>query len=154
MDPVTPSYLDDTWGWSTPTPATVTTYGAGCPGTAGVPVLANDDSLLPWVGDTMVMRVSNLATSASAAFFTTGLTTAPPSSLAAFGMPGCNQLLAPATTQFALVASGSATWQLAIPNTAALAGVHLAQQALILESGVNAAGAIVSNGAELVAGIR
>jgi hypothetical protein len=147
-------YLNDTWIWSTPTPASATAFGAGCPGSIGVPLLANDDFRLPWLGDTLAMRVSNLAPTAPAVFFATGISPSTPLDLGMFGMPGCNGLVLSPTAEFAPVAGGSAVWQLNVPNSASLVGVHLYQQALVLEPGVNAAGAVISNGVDLVAGVR
>jgi hypothetical protein len=147
-------WLNDTWSYSTSVPATATAYGVGCAGSVGVPALANDDFRLPWLGDTVVMRVSNLAPTALAAFFATSSDSASPYPLASFGMPGCNGLVAAPTAEFRPISAGTAVWQLAVPNIPSLVGVQLFQQTLILEPGVNAAGAIISNGVELVAGIR
>jgi hypothetical protein len=145
---------NDTWTYSTPTPASYTAYGSGCPGSSGIPALANKPYTLPWLGDSFTARASNLAPSVAAVIFATGLASTPPQSLAAFGMPGCNALLQPAVAELRLAAAGVADWTFAIPSTPSLAGVHLFQQAFALEPGANAGGIVVSNGADLLTGIR
>jgi hypothetical protein len=153
LDPLV-LFVNDTWTYSTPTPASYTAYGSGCAGSVGVPLLANRPYVLPWLGDSFTARASNLAPAVAAVFFATGLASTPPQSLAAFGMPGCDALLQPAVAELRLAAAGAADWTFAIPNTPSLAGVHLFQQAFALEAGANATGIVVSNGAELVTGIR
>ncbi|MEO6594847.1 MAG: kelch repeat-containing protein, partial [Planctomycetota bacterium] len=60
---------NDTWLYRTASPATAVAFGAGCAGSAGVPVLANATYSLPWIGDTVRTRVSNLAPGALGAVF-------------------------------------------------------------------------------------
>ena len=86
--------------------------------------------------------------------FVTGLTATAPTSLAPFGMPGCLGHVNATATDFAGVNNGVATWSLAIPRTTTLAGVRIFQQGFALEPGANAAGALASNGCEIVVGIR
>ncbi|MBK8098596.1 MAG: hypothetical protein IPK26_15910 [Planctomycetes bacterium] len=52
------------------------------------------------------------------------------------------------------VGNGVATRSLAIPSTVALAGVQIFQQGFAIEPGANAAGALASNGCEIIVGIR
>jgi hypothetical protein len=146
--------VNDTWVYRTDQPATVTAFGAGCPGSHGVPMLTNDQFLLPWIGTTTRMVASNLAASTAAVIFASGTTANPPIDLSSYGMPGCSALVAPMATDFSVASAGAATWAAAIPNSMSLVGVHVAQQAFVLEPGANAAGVVVSNGADLLVGVR
>jgi hypothetical protein len=147
-------YTQDTWAWRTALPATFAAYGSGCPGSAGVPVLANAPYSLPWLGDTFTTRASGLAASSAAVLFATGLTATTPVDLGPYGMPGCSGLVAVAAVDFRTAAIGAAQWSLSIPNTAALNGAIAFQQAFVLEPGANATGVIATNGGAIVAGIR
>lgn len=146
--------LADTWTFETPNPASAVPFGAGCAGSAGVPQLANAPFSLPWLGDTFTNRATNLALTTSGVVFATGFASTVPISLAPFGMPGCDQLVIPATSEFRIANNGSADWTLSIPLTMALANVHLFQQVFALDATANAAGLSASNGSELTTGIR
>lgn len=143
----------DTWTYATPAPGLCTSYGSGCPGSAGVPVLANAPDVWPWLGDTFRTRVAPLSASTSLAVFATGLAATAPIDLTGYGMPGCLGLVAVAAVDFAPAAL-QAEWSTAIPNTPALQGVRLYQQAFALEAGANPAGIVGSNGLEVVIGVR
>ena len=75
----------------------------------------------------------------------TGLNT--PNSLAAFGMPGCNQYINPFATLFNLLTANNTFEQaFAIPNNPAFQNVQFFFQAAPLTAGLNPAGVITSNG--------
>jgi hypothetical protein len=76
-----------------------------------------------------------------------------PTPLASFGMPGCDQWIGPAAALLLLANGNRAVWTLAIPWTAALQGTELAQQALVLDPGANAAGLTVTNAARCRIGL-
>ena len=116
--------------------------------------MLTNDRLLPWIGSTTSMIVSNLAASTAAVIFATGSTANPPMDLTVYGMPGCTALVAPLVTSFSVASTGAATWTAAIPNSMPLVGVRVSQQAFVLEPGANAAGVIVSNGADILVGMR
>ena len=61
---------------------------------------------------------------------------------------------APGQTVAGSAAAGSESWSLSIPNTTALNGTHLYQQAFAVEPGVNAGGLITSNAIDFAVGIR
>jgi hypothetical protein len=69
-------------------------------------------------------------------------------SLAPLGAPGCSQYLASIGTSllFLTPTTAPASVALAIPNNAGLVGMTLAAQSLLLTPGVNALGALTSNG--------
>jgi hypothetical protein len=114
-----------TSGGSPPVPSWVA-YGSGCPGANGVPVLQLVS--LPGIGTTFSLGVQNLA--GSYAFMVTGLgqLSVP---LQPFGLDfgaSCTLLVTPDLVEVLPQAVGNATWSLAIPNTPALAGMHLYNQ--------------------------
>ena len=69
-------------------------------------------------------------------------------------MPGCSQYVAPLVSDLRIANNGRATWDLSIPNSTAMIGLQLYQQALVLSPGSNAAGVIASNGLDLRVGSR
>jgi hypothetical protein len=144
----------DTWTYGTNMPADVIAYGSGCAGSSGMPVLANAPYSLPWIGDTLHMRVSPLAPTTTTVLFGTGLSATSPVDLSQYGMPGCNGLVSVLIVDFVAASGGLAECSIAVPNTVALAGAHVFQQAFALEAGANAAGVVASNGADLMIGIR
>jgi hypothetical protein len=142
-----------TWRYRTPNGAAATSFGAGCAGSAGTPLLAKAPYTLPWLGDTMRTRVNTVPTSLGA-LFVSSFTPATPTSLTPFGMPGCNLLVTPDALEFRSANAGAAEWTLAIPNNTALVGMPIHQQALPLDPTANALGVVASNGLVMVPGIR
>jgi hypothetical protein len=69
-------------------------------------------------------------------------------------VPGCNLLISPDLIAFLPAIAGVADWQIRLPNTAALAGITLRQQVLVLEFGAGANLAVLfgSNGLMLTVG--
>jgi hypothetical protein len=148
-----PNMYNDTWVYRTASPATFTSYGNGC---AGVPVLSNAPYSLPWLGDTFRARATSLASATSTVVFATSVASTLPIDLAPYGMPGCYSLVDTSIIALDFVAAnaGAAEWSIAVPNSTALNGAHVFQQAIALEAGANAAGAIVSNAGDIGVGIR
>jgi hypothetical protein len=114
-----------TSGAAPPTPSWVP-LGSGCMGGNGVPVLQLVS--LPAIGGTFSLGVQNLAS--SYAYMVTGfgqLTRALP---LYWGFGASCSLFVDASDLIAFLpqVAGNATWSLAIPNTAALAGLHLYNQ--------------------------
>lgn len=144
----------DTWVYRTASPATSVAFGSGCAGSAGVPVLAHVPYWLPWLGDTFRTRVGSLGANAGAVYFVTGVTATPPLDLTGLGMPGCSSLVTIDSLALAPVGHGEAVSSLTIPNLPVLNGVHLYQQAAVLEPGANAAGVILSNAIDFGLGKR
>jgi hypothetical protein len=147
------SFFADTWAYATASPADFQVYGAGCVGSAGIPALGNVAGRLPWIGDTLRVRATGLASASSGAVFVTGLASTAAQSLAVAGLPGCSSYVTLDSAVFAPAGGGSAELAFAIPNTPALAGAQVFQQVLAFDDGVPG-GAVVSNAAVLTAGIR
>jgi len=149
------SGTSDLWRYRTNNSADATPFGAGCAGSAGVPVLANAPYSLPWIGDTARTRVSNLSPITPGAIFVTSLTPSfLPMSLAPIGAPGCDLLLQPDVLTLAIASESHADSAVSIPLSVSLAGLSIYQQAFPFEAGVNPLGMIASNGLRLILGIR
>jgi hypothetical protein len=145
--------LPDTWTYATALPASFQSYGSGCAGSAGTPVLAPAPYELPWLGDTLHTQATSLAPGSAGAFFVLGLAATAAVDLTAIGLPGCSSFVENDVAVFAAAAGGTAVLATPIPNVAALAGAQVFAQALALDDGA-AAGASVSNPGALVLGIR
>ena len=77
-----------------------------------------------------------------------------PLDLSAFGLPNCWQRVSLDTTDALIGALGSATYSLAIPASAALAGFILHQQAVVLDPAAsNPSGLVMSDAATAVVGL-
>jgi hypothetical protein len=130
-------------------------FGNGCAGSAGVPT--NTAAAPPRIGQTMVANVGNLPPPA-VLLFMVGLsrTTSPfgalPLSLAALGAPGCTGYVSPDSIQFLLGSGGAAAFSLAIPGSQSWLGYQFFTQALVLDPGRNALGAVVSDAAAATIG--
>ncbi|MEM7204331.1 MAG: M28 family peptidase [Planctomycetota bacterium] len=136
-------------------------YGAGCPGTAGTPVLDAAAGALPLVGESFVLELTSLPGAVSNLPF--GILGASdisfggiplPLSLAPVGMPGCF-LYASLDAVVPLVnAGGSATWTIPLPLLPSLIGGHFFTQGLVVDFGVNPANLIVANAGDAEIGSR
>jgi hypothetical protein len=124
-------------------------FGPGCAGSQ--PVAGNVATALPRLGTTMTVAVDRLP--ASAMFFVLGFSNTAsvfgplPINLGAFGAPGCFGRVSTDATSFVLGASGTATFALAIPNATSLLCLRIYTQALAVDPGFNALGAVVSDAA-------
>src|SRR5262249_12479834 len=125
------------------------TFGAGCPGSLGVPTLT--PTALPRIGNTMTVNIDRLPL--QVALMMVGLSNTNsgfgplPMNLANFGMPGCSGRVSPDVT--VIVAGGNpATFSLALPGNTQLLGMRFYQQALAFDPlAGNPAGAVVSDAA-------
>ena len=75
-----------------------------------------------------------------------------PVDLTAAGLSNCTLYIDPALTTVANQVGTSATWTIAIPAAASLAGRPLYAQAIPLVPGANPAGALTTNGIEAILG--
>ena len=127
-------------------PASFTSVGVGCPGLAGVPLLAAVGSQTPQLGATSHLRVSNLPSSIHVVIVVIGFSDAVnsgplgsyqlPFDLTPFGLPGCSQFVSDDFTHFLLSLTGQVDWPLTLPPAPGLAGVQLHVQALSDQGGV------------------
>ncbi len=147
-------FLNDTWTYRTPLPASVTAFGSGCAGSAGTPSLANVPYHLPWLGDTVRNRVDHIAAGEFGAVFVSSFGMTPPIDLSFVQMPGCELLVPLDSLDFVVADAGTAEWSLFVPMTPALAGVAWRQQAFPLDAAANPFGLSASNAVEAVFGVR
>lgn len=132
------------------TPSTSVVYGQGCLGSAGLPQMYAEGWQRPRLGEAFVVEASGLP--ATFALMILGFRDDQwagqplPLSLASVGMPSCDALLEPFDVLGALPVAGHAAWSLFVPNDPALLAVTFYQQGLVLDPGVNAFGATVTNG--------
>jgi hypothetical protein len=133
-------------------------FGAGCRGTHGVPALAALNGDLPRVGRTFSLGLQDLPPSGGGVVVAFGagkdqwLSLPLPFDLTAAGMPGCALLVDPALVFAVQNTGGSAQLQVSVPNDQALVGGLIFNQAMVLDSGANAFGAVMTNGGEGVIG--
>lgn len=139
----------------TPPAATFAPFGVGCAGSAGVPVLAAAPGSLPVLGSTFTLALTvPLATPLALGVFGGSNTTnanglgtyALPFDLGVIGMPGCLQRVSADVLLVVPAAGGQAQWSLPIANVPGLLGLVFHVQALVLDAGVNAFGATMTNG--------
>ncbi len=140
-----------TWEYGPRTPATFTSYGNGCTGSAGTPTLAAADLSLPWIGDTLTLRLTNLPATAPGTMLVGESNTAwgnvgLPFDLGFLGMPGCPLLTPPTLLVPVTASSGVATLGLPIPNVQGFVGGRFYCQGLVLDLPANALGVTASNG--------
>lgn len=126
-------------------------FGAACAGSAGNPTLSSTST--PRLGSTFTAQVAPLGSSPAAlgmlGFSNTEFGVIPlPLDLTGLGMNGCSLYVSIDVSQPLLNTSGSATWQLPIPNQTDLLGLHLYQQCLVLDASANSFGAVFSNAAQ------
>lgn len=122
---------DETWEYGAN--AGYQTFGTGCAGSLGTPVLS---STLPRLGSPWTSSASNVGGSASLWFGVSNTNWGPvslPAGLWAIGAPGCNVLVS-WDVRVPMTASGtSASFGLTLPIDGALFGAKVHNQVLILE---------------------
>ena len=140
----------DVWEYGPVYPAQYLPFGAGCAGSAGVPTLAPAPGELPWLGDTLTLRVTRVPTTTLALLFLGSSRTSfggypLPIDLTALGMPGCSlytrgTVLLQATSQ-----NGVASFTTPLPAATDLLGAPFFAQALVADPQANAAGLAATN---------
>ncbi|MBK8099385.1 MAG: hypothetical protein IPK26_19935 [Planctomycetes bacterium] len=132
-------------------------FGTGCRGSAGVPALRQVTA--PIHDSNFDVRLTNVPSNPGVAFVVTGLSRTAngalplPIDLVALGAAGCQGYLSLELTQLVIAASGTANSTLTIPNLGWIIGLELQQQAFVIDPGVNALGATVSNALRLRIGL-
>lgn len=151
-----------TWIFSPPPSATATSYGIGCAGSNGVPVIHAVNR--PVMNSIFQIDAVNLpAQGSTMAFGFYGLSRTSwgfqqlPMDLASQGMPGCMLLASPPPPGIILSTfstAGTCSWQYQVPSHPLFLGVHLYFQALVPDpQATNQLGASVSNGIEVLIGL-
>ncbi len=136
-------------------PATYVAAGAGCASSTGtVPALDAAPNSLPYINNSFACEATNLPAASPGAIFATGFVAPTPQPLDPYGLLGCTFHVNPLITSFAPNALGTASFQFTIPMDLDIIGVAFWQQAMVLDLGVNPAGAVMTNGAMGVIGAR
>lgn len=152
------AHHDDLWSFAPATPARLQPFGQGCVGAPYVPTLAAADHRRPWLGDTYALTIGGLPSSGLYALVT-GLSNQSwnglplPLPLAGLGMPACDAWVSLDDLRVG-VHFGTAVVPITLLNLPAAAGLSFFHQALVFYPGVNAFGALVSDGVEAVLGLR
>lgn len=139
--------------------ATYVTFGQGCPGSIGVPILSPALGQLPWTGSPFTVELTNLPAT-FLAIMATGFSNTTwggfplPVSLTAVGMPNCDLYINPELLFAVSIVDGRASWTLSMPATISLAGLHFYNQGAVLDPGVNAIGLVMSNAGDGTIGVR
>ncbi len=132
----------------------VTQLGPGCAGTNGVPVLT---ATPPRIGETVTLTCSSLRPNHFGIFLvgfsnTVGLGLPLPLELTALGMPSCYARCSTELLTGVLNVGGSMQMTLSLPALTSALGTSLYAQVLAEDPGINAFGAVVSNGIALTVG--
>ena len=144
------AFWSDTWTWQTNAPATASSFGTGCPTSAGVPTL--NLSPLPWAGDTITWSIGATPTNALNlllfGFSSQSWNGLPlPLSMAFAGFPGCDLLISADSSS---IVPGSLTTTLP-PQ---LIGVSFLNQAAVLDPTTATPGLGMSTAIQVVTGGR
>ncbi|HZN41654.1 MAG TPA: hypothetical protein VFD82_22815, partial [Planctomycetota bacterium] len=131
---------------TTTCPATAASFGAGCTGSGGPNALT--PTSLPWTGSTFRSVATGMPANALAlAVLGFSTTSIPLSSIVPQGVPGCSLFVSPDLLDLYIPAGGTVSTQLAIPNTAVLAGQVFHEQVVPVELGVLGITALTSTNA-------
>ncbi|MEM7202639.1 MAG: kelch repeat-containing protein [Planctomycetota bacterium] len=140
----------DVWTYAPTVAASVTGVGAGCAGTAGIPVLAPVAGSRPWPGNTLQLSVSGGGTGAAVLLLGASDTSwlGAPLPITLPGAPGCSLL----TSVDAVVSVGGGMISLPIPSEPGLVGGVFFGQAVVADPAANPLGLVVSAGIAAVVG--
>lgn len=149
----------EVWGYTASTHlASVQSFGVGCPGPQGVPLLAT--AAVPRLGDVFSATVSNLPTGALnlplgfLGFNNQHWNGVPlPVPLDGAGFPGCFALLGPEQSFLLATVPGTVNWDVEVPFLPAFLGEHFYLQAGVLVLGFNPGGVVFSNGLDATVGV-
>ena len=136
--------------------AAYASFGTGCAGSLGVPVLTNAPGSLPLPGATFTATISGAG--AGLALMATGLSGTQsgglplPLPLAAIGMPGCDLLVEALLVDAVAAAGTTVAWSLPLPAGSALLGLRFFQQGFVFDPAANAFGFVASNAAAATIG--
>lgn len=132
--------------------ASYNVFGAGCPGTAGVPT--NTASAPPQLGTAPTITFGNLPFPFIAIAVLGVSNTSPlPLDLGFIGMPGCFLRVSLDSTLSVAGAGGSASFIFPIPNQLNLVGFTFYTQGIVLDPGLNPFGFSASAAAQAIVGL-
>lgn len=143
----------DFWSYQPALDAGHVSYGSGCPGSAGVPVLAPVAGSVPRMGGSFAIRLTGMRAAGGVAYLATGFsisrwgTNPLPLDLRPFGFSGCRLWGAIETSlgQFLAHGNGQLTLVTKIPVHPALQGLRFVQQAIVADPGAAGRNGAVSN---------
>jgi len=130
------------------------TFAPGCAGTLGVAKLTGNT---PVLGGTLNVSISNLPLNAG--IMVTGFSNttsgfgALPLDLTSFGATGCFGRVSAAANSLVLGAGNTATWNFGVPAAPVFQGVQLFNQMIVLDTGFNALGAVMSDASAMLLGL-
>lgn len=131
------------------TRASYQSFGAGCAGSVGVPVLAH--VTLPRIGTQFGLQVAGLRPFQLGFIYTgfndlvwTFASQPLPFPLASLGLPGCTLYVDPLIDGVTHSGGGTASWGFAVPSSSGLYGLRFFNQAVFFDPW-SAAGVVVSN---------
>ncbi|MBI5849901.1 MAG: hypothetical protein HZB39_02510 [Planctomycetes bacterium] len=142
-----------TWIYDAPTlaPATFATFGAGCPGGNGIPVLAASSGSLPYVGSPFRVELTGLGSGPflwplAIVGFSDSMwgSHALPLGLSSIGLPDCTLYVEVAIAEPMARVGDLATKAIEVPANGGLVGRDFWLQALVIDVGA-AGGAALSN---------
>jgi hypothetical protein len=142
----------DTWELTPPAVATFTSHGTGCPGSAGVPVLAADPRVPPALGARFPMTIAPVPSTPGVVLVAFGADLVQWRGVRLpidFGSPSCQLWIGPESGANLLVAHAGRVVDFAIqiPSTQALVGVVIGMQALVGDAAApNGIGALTNAG--------
>jgi hypothetical protein len=132
-------------------PSTCGPLGYGCAGSLPVTRLVPQDT--PRIGRRGHVRLFDLPDNLAVMVIGWSRFSPTPVDLGFVGMPGCPLWISPDAQMGVVGAGHQALWQLPMPDQVELVGLHLYQQALVLDAAAgNGFGAVVSEAAEMVVG--
>ena len=101
----------------------------------------------PVLGQTMTLETRDIPNGTASGFHMIGTNAIPGGGLdlSVVGMPGCSLYVSADVTLGFAITGATAQHSLPIPNTAALAGLHLYSQSILVVPGVNPLGTIATN---------
>jgi hypothetical protein len=131
-------------------------FGGGCAGHAGVP--SNGNVGTPAIGGSWQLSLGNLPPPDVAilvfGFSNTVSGLGPlPVALSSFGAPGCSARVSLDATSLLVGSGGTATSNFTTPGNPLLVGLRVFTQALVLDPGRNAMGAVTSDAATATVGL-
>lgn len=151
-------HFSDTWLFGTTKAPSVIYSGSRCFSGSRTPHLRLVSASGPWVGETVTLRLDDLAPEGGHPTF--GFVGSSDREFLGvrlpfwLGTPGCSILVGPDIIQPITQTGFEAFWSIPVPDDHALTGIQVHTQAITLEAGANASGVVPTNAASLTIGVR